>query len=73
MFQIVGKRLALRGYVILDHYDRHAAFAAEVGAWVRDGRVSYRETIADGGIEAAPQAFIDMLRGANVGKMVVAL
>ncbi len=73
MFLAVGKRLTLRGYIILDHGDRHAAFAAEVGAWVRDGRVSYRETIADGGIEAAPQAFIDMLRGANVGKMVVAL
>ena len=73
MFQIVGKRLTLRGYIIRDHYDRHAAFAQEVGAWVRDGRVQFRETIVDGGIEAAPQAFIDLLRGANTGKMVVAL
>ena len=24
-----------------------------------------------GGVEAAPQAFIDLLRGANTGKMVV--
>ena len=49
------------------------AFVEEVGAWVRDGRVKFRETIVDGGIEAAPQAFIDLLRGANVGKMVVRL
>ncbi len=73
MFEIVGRRLSLRGYIILDHYDRHAAFAQEVGAWVRDGRVKFRETIVDGGIEAAPQAFIDLLRGANTGKMVVRL
>jgi NADPH-dependent curcumin reductase CurA len=73
MFQIVGKRLTLRGYIILDHYDRHAAFAQEVGAWLRDGRVKFRETVVDGGIEAAPQAFIDLLRGANTGKMVVRL
>jgi NADPH-dependent curcumin reductase CurA len=56
-----------------DHYDRHAAFAQEVGAWLRDGRVKFRETVVDGGIEAAPQAFIDLLRGANTGKMVVRL
>jgi NADPH-dependent curcumin reductase CurA len=73
MFEVVGRRLSLRGYIILDHYDRHAAFAQEVGAWVRDGRVKFRETIVDGGVEAAPQAFIDLLRGANTGKMVVRL
>jgi len=71
MFEVVGRRLSLRGYIILDHYDRHAAFAQEVGAWVRDGRVKFRETIVDGGVQAAPQAFIDLLRGANTGKMVV--
>ena len=33
--------------------------------------MQFRETIVEGGIEAAPQAFIDLLRGANTGKMVV--
>jgi NADPH-dependent curcumin reductase CurA len=68
---VVGKRLTLRGFIILDHGDRFPAFAREVGEWVADGRLKYRETVVDGGVEAAPQAFIDMLRGANVGKMVV--
>ena len=40
---------------------------------MRDGRVQFRETVVDGGVEAAPQAFIDLLRGANTGKMVVKL
>ena len=35
--------------------------------------MKFRETIVDGGVEAAPQAFIDLLRGANTGKMVVRL
>jgi NADPH-dependent curcumin reductase CurA len=73
MFQIVGKRLSLRGFIILDHGDRQPAFVEEVGAWVRDGQVQFRETIVEGGVEAAPQAFIDLLRGANTGKMVVKL
>ena len=73
MFQLVGKRITLRGFIILDHADRQPAFLEEVGAWVRDGRVQFRETVVEGGVEAAPQAFIDLLRGANTGKMVVKL
>jgi NADPH-dependent curcumin reductase CurA len=73
MFQIVSKRLTLRGFIVTDHQDRYPAFAREVGAWVAAGEVTFRETIVDGGVEAAPQAFIDLLHGANVGKMVVRL
>jgi len=73
MFQAIGKRLTLRGFIVVDHADRTPAFLEEVGAHVRDGRVQYRETVVEGGVEAAPQAFIDLLRGANTGKMVVKL
>ncbi len=73
MFQIVGKRLTLRGYIILDHGDRHPDFVREVGPLVASGELKYRETIVDGGVAAAPQAFIDLLRGANTGKMIVRL
>jgi NADPH-dependent curcumin reductase CurA len=69
----VGNRLSLRGFIVLDHQDRFGDFAREVGAWVANGDVQFRETIVDGGINAAPQAFMDLLRGANVGKMVVRL
>ena len=40
---------------------------------MRAGGMKYRETVVEGGIEAAPQAFIDLLRGANTGKMLVAV
>jgi NADPH-dependent curcumin reductase CurA len=70
LFQIVTKRLLMQGYIIYDHYDRFPEFRAEVGPLVRDGRVRYRETVVDG-IEAAPRAFIGMLAGENIGKMLV--
>lgn len=73
LFQVVTKRLLLRGFIITDHGDRFGAFIRDVGAWVASGDVKFRETIVDGGLEAAPQAFIDLLRGANVGKMIVRL
>jgi hypothetical protein len=70
MFMVVTKRLRLQGYIIRDHYDRFGEFAAQASDWVRDGRLQYRETIVDG-IENAPSAFLGLLRGENIGKMLV--
>jgi NADPH-dependent curcumin reductase CurA len=45
---------------------------ADVSAWLRDGRLTHAETVVDG-LDHAPDAFIDLLRGANTGKMIVRL
>jgi len=55
---------------VLDHADRYPAFFAEVGSWVRDGKISCRETIVEG-LEQIPSAFAGLFRGDNVGKMLV--
>jgi NADPH-dependent curcumin reductase CurA len=67
---IITKRLTLRGFIVLDHNDRQAAFVEEVGGWLREGKVKSEETVVEG-LEHAPDAFLGMLRGENVGKMVV--
>ena len=68
----VGKRLTLRGFIVSDHFDRMPAFHDEVGRLLREGRVQHRETVVEG-LDHAPDAFIGMLRGENLGKMVVQL
>ena len=45
---------------------------ADVSAWLREGKIAHAETIVDG-LDRAPGAFIDLLRGANTGKMLVRL
>jgi NADPH-dependent curcumin reductase CurA len=70
MFMVVTKRLRIQGYIISDHYDRFPEFLARAREWVRDGRLRYRETVVEG-IENAPKAFLGLLRGENVGKMLV--
>jgi len=72
MFMVVTKRLRLQGYIISDHGDRFGDFARQAREWVGDGRLRYRETIVEG-IENAPSAFLGLLRGENVGKMLVAV
>lgn len=69
---MIGKRLTMQGFLVSDHIDRTAAFRAEVGGYVTGGRLKSRETVVEG-IAQAPQAFLDLLRGENIGKMLVRL
>ncbi len=67
----VGKRLTLRGFLVLDHGHLREQFTDEVGAWIAAGKLRYTETITEGGVAKAPEAFLGMLRGANTGKALV--
>jgi NADPH-dependent curcumin reductase CurA len=64
------RRLTVRGFLVFDHADREEAFLREVGDWVRDGSLKYKEHVVDG-IESAPSEFLGLFRGANFGKLLV--
>ena len=72
MTYIIGKRLTLRGFIVSDHNDRYADFQREMGGWVRDGKITFEETFFDG-VDSAVDAFLAMLNGKNLGKMIVRL
>ena len=69
---IIGKAVSLTGFLVNHHQDRAKAAAAEIGGWLASGDLVFQETVVDG-VENTPSAFLDLLRGANIGKMVVAL
>jgi hypothetical protein len=68
----IPKRLTIRGFIVSDHADRMPDFLRDVGGWLREGKIRYRETIVEG-LHNAPDAFIGVLRGENIGKMLVKL
>ncbi|MDQ0770087.1 NADPH-dependent curcumin reductase CurA [Pseudarthrobacter defluvii] len=72
LMQAIGKQLTLRGFLVGGQRQHAAEFAEKMAGWLADGTVRYDETIVDG-LENAPQAFMDLLDGANTGKMLVRL
>ena len=64
------KRARMEGFLVFDHAHRTEEFRQTMAAWLREGRITFREDVAEG-IEEAPRAFIGMLSGANRGKQLV--
>jgi NADPH-dependent curcumin reductase CurA len=72
LFNMITKRLTMKGLIVRDWLDRQAEFKKEVGDYFKAGKVKHKETVAKG-IDQAVGAFIGLFQGQNVGKMVVEL
>jgi NADPH-dependent curcumin reductase CurA len=71
---VVGKRIRMQGFIILDHGSSYPTFLAEAAPALRDGRLHDPLTVVDD-LESAPAAFIDMLHAgsAHLGKLLIRL
>jgi NADPH-dependent curcumin reductase len=67
---VLTKRLTIRGFIVRDFWDRFDDFMRDMPQWIREGRVKYREDVADG-LENAPATFMGLLKGRNFGKQLV--
>ena len=62
--------IAARGLDPQQVAEQRGDFLRDVGGWVRDGKIHYREDILDG-LEAGPEGLIGLLKGKNFGKLLV--
>ena len=69
---ILVNRMRIEGFIISDHPALWPQALGELAGLVALGQLRYRESIARG-IEAAPQALLDLLAGRNLGKQLVEL
>ena len=72
LFNMITKRLTMKGLLVRDWLDHQGEFEKEVGGYFKAGKVRHRETVVKG-IENAVGAFTGLFHGKNIGKMVVKL
>ncbi|CAK7264933.1 hypothetical protein SEPCBS57363_001333 [Sporothrix epigloea] len=71
IFQVVARRIKLQGFLVLDYASEHAAAIAELARWKAEGKLKSSEHVVKGGLRVAEQAFVDLFKGMNTGKLLV--
>lgn len=67
---LVTRSILMQGFIVSNYYKRFNEGYRDLGKWVKEGKIKYRETIAHG-LENAPDAFIGLFHGENIGKQLV--
>ncbi|MBT2442521.1 NADP-dependent oxidoreductase [Streptomyces sp. ISL-36] len=70
LFDLVGKSIRLEGFLVRDHADAQQELYDFAVPHLRSGRLPLDVTVVDG-FEHIVDAFLEMLRGRNIGKMLV--
>lgn len=68
----IVRRATLRGFIVLDHFDRAKEVSGIMAGWLADGSLQSEVTVTDG-FENAPEAFEGLFSGGNTGKALVRL
>ncbi|MNM85043.1 putative NADP-dependent oxidoreductase YfmJ [compost metagenome] len=71
-WQILAKRATVRGFLSIDFLDRFPEALRDIGAWLREGQLTFAEDIVDG-LDNTVEAFSRLFSGDNKGKLMVRL
>lgn len=68
--QLIAPRATVQGLLVGDFANRFGVATEQLSEWVASGDLSHRETIVEG-LSNAPDAFLGLFSGDNIGKQVV--
>ena len=72
IMRTIAARIQMKGFIYTDYLPEMPDFYRDMGSWIASGQVKSRETIREG-LDATPQAVLDLFSGGNTGKMLVKL
>jgi NADPH-dependent curcumin reductase CurA len=69
---LLNKSARMQGFLVWDYEHRYEEAITRLAAWIREGKLRYREEILQG-IASAPDAIAGLYRGENLGKRLIRL
>jgi NADPH-dependent curcumin reductase CurA len=66
----IHSRATVEGFLVSDFSERFDQSVRQLGKWLQAGQIQYRETVTEG-LENAPDAFLGLFKGDNIGKQLV--
>jgi len=67
---VLTQRVTIRGFIVSDFSNKQGAFLRDMGKWIADGKIKYKEDIVEG-LDSAVGAFQGLLEGNNFGKLLI--
>lgn len=67
---LINFRVRMEGFLVFDYADRYGEARSQMREWVETGRLVPKQDVFEG-LERAPEAFVDLLAGGNVGTRIV--
>ena len=67
---VLVNRLRIQGFILFDYQDRYEDALADIRQWFKEGKLNYREDIAEG-LENAPAALAGLYEGRNTGRQLI--
>lgn len=67
---LIKSSALIKGFTVGDYQDRFQEGFQQLSSWLREGKLTYEETIKEG-FDQIPNAFFGLFTGENIGKQLV--
>jgi NADPH-dependent curcumin reductase len=68
--RVLMRRIAIRGFIVIDYLDRAGEAIGDLMTWVMEGRIKFKVHVEQG-LENAPEAVTRLFTGNHDGKLLV--
>ena len=66
---LISLRARMEGFIVFDYRREYQQAREDLAAWIKDGRLKFKEDVRDG-LQQAPEALLSLFNGGNKGKLV---
>ena len=67
---LINKRIKMQGFLVFDFMDQYNNARSQLKSWIKSGQLRPVNDVVEG-LEQAPEAFVNLLAGGNVGTRMV--